>query len=242
MKLHSSKWLGIVVLCGSLGLHAAAAAAKGDPDNRSAQAQAQSYQTTAQTQAVSAMNGSLSAADDQGLHHRQANYDNSLLSALTTPFGLAKSNQDQTDAANGADSADAPARMTSATFKARDASAFSQEGRASWYGHDFHGRRTADGERFDMNALTAAHRTLPLGSYLRVTNQTNGKSVIVKVNDRGPFAHNRVLDLSYAAAKVIGVVRACISRVKIQGLTAQEARDARAETLASDSSNAPAPK
>ncbi len=116
---------------------------------------------------------------------------------------------------------------------AADVSDFRQAGRASWYGKGFHGRRTANGERFNMNALTAAHRTLPLASYIRVTNQANGKSVVVKVNDRGPFSRGRVLDLSYAAAKVIGLVHSGTGRVKIQGLSPQEARVARDEMLAS---------
>ena len=82
---------------------------------------------------------------------------------------------------------------------------FSQTGMASWYGRQFHGRKTASGETFDMNALTAAHRSLPLNCFIRVTNKTNGKSVVVKVNDRGPFHGNRVLDLSYGAAKQLGI-------------------------------------
>src|SRR5260364_211067 len=90
---------------------------------------------------------------------------------------------------------------------------FSQKGRASW-----HGRRTASGERFNMLALTAAHRTLPLLSYVRVTNLANGKSVVVKINDRGPFSRRRVIDLSYAAAKSIGLRRRGVGRVKIQGI------------------------
>lgn len=116
---------------------------------------------------------------------------------------------------------------------AADISDFHQTGRASWYGKRFHGRLTANGERFDMNDFTAAHRTLPLSSYVRVTNQNNGKSVVVKINDRGPFARGRVLDLSYAAAKVIGLVRAGTGRVKIQGLSPQQAQVARDEMLAS---------
>ncbi|WP_431821103.1 septal ring lytic transglycosylase RlpA family protein [Burkholderia sp. F1] len=114
-----------------------------------------------------------------------------------------------------------------------DVSDFRQTGRASWYGRGFHGRRTANGERFNMNAFTAAHRTLPLASYIRVTNPSNGKWVVVKVNDRGPYKRGRVLDLSYAAAKVIGLVHAGTGRVKIEGLSPKEARDARNEMLAS---------
>mgnify|MGYP003605196480 FL=1 len=93
---------------------------------------------------------------------------------------------------------------------------FSQNGVASWYGRQFHGRKTASGERFDMNGLTAAHRSLPLNCYIRVTNKTNGKSVIVKVNDRGPFHGNRVLDLSYGAAKRIGLTNAGTTNVSIE--------------------------
>lgn len=80
-------------------------------------------------------------------------------------------------------------------------------GTASYYGRRFHGRRTANGERFDMNALTAAHRTLPFGSMVRVTNPANGKSVTVRINDRGPFSRGRVIDVSRAAAEELGLIR-----------------------------------
>ena len=93
---------------------------------------------------------------------------------------------------------------------------FSQTGAASWYGRQFHGRKTASGETFDMNGLTAAHRSLPLNCYIRVTNKTNGKSVVVKVNDRGPFHGNRVLDLSYGAAKQLGITNVGTAKVNIE--------------------------
>ena len=93
---------------------------------------------------------------------------------------------------------------------------FSQTGVASWYGRQFHGRKTASGETFDMNAMTAAHRSLPLNCYIRVTNKNNGKSVIVKVNDRGPFHGNRVIDLSYGAAKSLGITNAGTASVIIE--------------------------
>jgi rare lipoprotein A len=112
---------------------------------------------------------------------------------------------------------------------------FHQTGRASWYGRGFHGRRTANGERYDMHALTAAHRTLPLGSYVRVTNPATSRSVVVRINDRGPYARGRVIDLSMAAANVLDMRHAGTARVKIEGLTQDEARQARDETLASDS-------
>ena len=79
-------------------------------------------------------------------------------------------------------------------------------GQASWYGHPYHGRRTSSGEIYDMNKLTAAHRTLPLGTRVLVTNLDNGRTVEVRINDRGPFRKNRVLDLSYAAAQRLGAV------------------------------------
>lgn len=80
-----------------------------------------------------------------------------------------------------------------------------QVGKASWYGPGFHGRRTASGEVFNKNALTAAHRTLPFGARVRVTHRATGRSVIVRINDRGPFVHGRVIDLSKASAQTIGI-------------------------------------
>jgi len=78
-------------------------------------------------------------------------------------------------------------------------------GMASWYGSDFHGRRTASGARFNMNELTAAHKTLPFGTLLRVVNEANGKTIVVQVTDRGPYIRRRIVDLSMAAARAIGV-------------------------------------
>ena len=83
---------------------------------------------------------------------------------------------------------------------------YADMGKASWYGSDFHGRRTANGEIFSANAITGAHPTLPLPSYVRVTNTDNGRSVVVRVNDRGPYIHGRIMDLSYKAADILGYV------------------------------------
>lgn len=91
-----------------------------------------------------------------------------------------------------------------------------QDGLASWYGGQFHGRRTASGTRFNMNEYTAAHRTLPFGTVLRVENTKTGKSILVEVTDRGPFIRKRVLDLSYGAARDLGV---SVSPVEIDALT-----------------------
>ena len=93
---------------------------------------------------------------------------------------------------------------------------FVNSGVASYYGPGFHGRRTANGERFDMHAMTAAHRTLPFGTKLKVTNLSNGKSTIVRVNDRGPYAGNRVIDLSVAAAKQIGAIHSGVAKVSLE--------------------------
>jgi len=93
-----------------------------------------------------------------------------------------------------------------------------QTGKASWYGEPHHGRKTASGEIYDMNKLTAAHRTLPLGTRLRVTNVDNGRSVVVRVNDRGPFVDGRVIDLSRAAARELGVRGAGVITVRIEVL------------------------
>jgi rare lipoprotein A len=116
-----------------------------------------------------------------------------------------------------------------------DVSNFKQSGRASWYGKRFNGRKTASGERYNMHAMTAAHKTLPLASYVRVTNTSNQKSVVVKINDRGPYVRGRVIDLSYAAARELGLQTAGTARVQIQGLTQEEAQASRAEVVASAS-------
>lgn len=142
--------------------------------------------------------------------------------------------------------ADAPAQAAAADKKEESLSAaaplaantpdisdFKQEGRASWYGPRFHGRRTANGERYDKNALTAAHRSLPLSSFVRVTNLTNQKSVIVRINDRGPFRRGRIIDVSQAAAKVLGLQHSGVAKVEVQGLSRDEARVAMAEQFAS---------
>jgi peptidoglycan lytic transglycosylase len=100
----------------------------------------------------------------------------------------------------------------------RDHAGFVQEGFASWYGKDFHGKLTSNGEVYDMYALTAAHKTLPLGVYVRVTNKTNGRQMVVRINDRGPFVQGRIIDLSYAAASDLGVVGPGTAPVRIEAL------------------------
>lgn len=95
---------------------------------------------------------------------------------------------------------------------------FTQEGIASWYGRDFHGKKTSNGETYDMHAMTAAHKTLPLGVFVKVRNKESGQETIVRVNDRGPFVKNRIIDLSYSAAKKLGVDLKGTAPVRIEAL------------------------
>jgi rare lipoprotein A len=94
--------------------------------------------------------------------------------------------------------------------------AYRAEGIASWYGTDFHGRKTANGEVYDMNAISAAHPTMPMPSYARVTNLENGRSIVVRVNDRGPYAHARIIDLSTGTAKALGSYGQGLARVRVE--------------------------
>jgi rare lipoprotein A len=95
---------------------------------------------------------------------------------------------------------------------------FRQRGMASWYGKKFHGQKTSSGEVYDMYKMTAAHPTLPIPSYARVTHVGNGKSVVVRINDRGPFHANRVIDLSYAAAYKLGYIGAGSAQVEVEAV------------------------
>ncbi|HLY53758.1 MAG TPA: septal ring lytic transglycosylase RlpA family protein, partial [Steroidobacteraceae bacterium] len=96
---------------------------------------------------------------------------------------------------------------------------YDERGVASWYGPTFHGGSTSSGEPYDMYAMTAAHKTLPLPTYARVTNLRNGKSVVVRINDRGPFVANRIIDLSYTAAAKLDMVRDGTAMVEVRALT-----------------------
>ncbi|MEW6118631.1 MAG: septal ring lytic transglycosylase RlpA family protein [Pseudomonadota bacterium] len=111
-----------------------------------------------------------------------------------------------------------------------EARGFSEEGLASWYGRRFHGKKTASGELYDMYAMTAAHPTLPIPSYARVTALDSGKSVVVRINDRGPFHGRRVIDLSYTAAHKLGYIAAGSARVRVESLD-PDAYDTRGEAL-----------
>ena len=114
---------------------------------------------------------------------------------------------------------------------AKNNAPFVQEGTASWYGGKFHGRKTASGERFNTYDLTAAHRTLPMNTRLRVTNLSNGKSVIVRVNDRGPYVGKRVIDLSYSAANELGFVKRGVTKVRLERLHTKKIETKPTETF-----------
>ncbi|MGF1683680.1 septal ring lytic transglycosylase RlpA family protein [Photobacterium minamisatsumaniensis] len=103
--------------------------------------------------------------------------------------------------------------------------AFTQEGDASWYGQKFHGHKTSNGEVYDMYSMTAAHKTLPLPSYVKVTNTNNGKNAIVRVNDRGPFHEGRIIDLSMAAAARLDVIKHGTAPVKIELIQIEKPED-----------------
>jgi rare lipoprotein A len=107
-----------------------------------------------------------------------------------------------------------------------DARGFEQTGLASWYGRKFHGRKTSNGEIYNMYGMTAAHKTLPLGTFVRVHNLVNDKSVDVRVNDRGPFVRGRIIDLSYTAAKKINMVGPGTVRVRVKALGVPSAKSA----------------
>ena len=109
-----------------------------------------------------------------------------------------------------------PYRVNGAWYVPRIDRNYDVVGRASWYGRPFHGRRTASGQIFNMNAFTAAHRTLPLGTRVRVTNLANGRSVVVIINDRGPFVKGRIIDVSRHAARRLGFQRKGTARVRVR--------------------------
>src|SRR5690606_15452072 len=112
-----------------------------------------------------------------------------------------------------------PYQVLGRSYHVRDsATGFVETGIASYYGNKFHGRRTSNQEVYDMYAFTAAHKSLPLPSFARVTNLDNGRSVVVRVNDRGPFHEGRVVDLSYAAAVKLDIHRQGTGRVEVRGL------------------------
>lgn len=135
----------------------------------------------------------------------------------------------------GTPSVEAPSRsgnmveyeQSGRTYRVLESSfGYDERGIASWYGEEFQGRPTSNGEPFDLNQLSAAHRTLPLPSWVRVTNLTNGRSILLRVNDRGPFAEpdRRIIDVSYAAAVRLGMVEAGTASVRVQSVEPWQSR------------------
>src|SRR5260370_2533919 len=112
-------------------------------------------------------------------------------------------------------SAPAPSAKRNKSAPLPAPSGYTEEGNASWYGVPFHGRRASNGETYDMYKLTAAHRTLPFETMVRVTNLSNGKSTVVRITDRGPFVDNRIIDLSFAAAQEVASVRPLLGPVRV---------------------------
>lgn len=109
-----------------------------------------------------------------------------------------------------------PYQIAGRWYHPHDNKRYEETGVASWYGPDFHGKATANGERFDENDVTAAHRTLPMPSFVEVTNLENGRKLTVRVNDRGPFAHDRIIDLSRRSAQLLGIERQGTARVHVR--------------------------
>ncbi len=107
-------------------------------------------------------------------------------------------------------------------YPKKTADGFKEKGFASWYGKEFHGRKTANGERYNMYGMTAAHKTLPMNTKLRVVNLDNGKEITVRVNDRGPFVKDRIIDLTYKGAKTIGMLGSGTARVEITALNGKK--------------------
>ena len=123
-----------------------------------------------------------------------------------------------------------PYKIKGTTYYPKEDYHYSEVGIASWYGSDFHNKRTANGEKYDMNTLTAAHRTLPLPSIVKVTNLENGRSLVLRVNDRGPYAKNRIIDISKRGAQLLGYQVQGTAKVRVE-LLEKESKELKAALL-----------
>lgn len=146
-----------------------------------------------------------------------------ILSALLAACGsshvkMPADNQIPTGANGGVAKVGNPYKIAGKWYTPKAQPNYDEVGIASWYGKQFHGKKTANGEIYNMNALTAAHKTLPLPTNVKVTNLNNGRSIIVRVNDRGPFVGDRVIDLSRRAAQILGFTNQGTTKVRIQAL------------------------
>lgn len=124
----------------------------------------------------------------------------------------------------GAYKVGSPYRIKGVLYKPQEYDTYSETGIASWYGPGFHGKSTANGERFDTGELTAAHRTLPMPSLVRVTNLENGKAVFLRVNDRGPYAHGRIIDVSQKGAELLGFKNKGVAKVRVELMKRESAQ------------------
>lgn len=111
-----------------------------------------------------------------------------------------------------------PYKVAGVWYHPKEDPYYDETGYASWYGPDFHGKRTANGEQYNMNAMTAAHKTLPLPTFVKVTNLENGRSIVLRVNDRGPFVKSRIIDVSRRAAQLLGFDQQGVTKVRVQAL------------------------
>lgn len=111
-----------------------------------------------------------------------------------------------------------PYKVAGVWYHPKEEPDYDEVGYASWYGPDFHGKRTANGEQYNMNALTAAHKTLPLPTFVKVTNLENGRSIVLRVNDRGPFVKDRIIDISRRGAQLLGFDKQGVTKVRVQAL------------------------
>lgn len=145
--------------------------------------------------------------------------DLAVLSAATLLAGCATTRP----VVDGAVKIGQPYKIAGRTYVPRDDRSYDKTGLASWYGPGHHGLKTANGERFDMDALTAAHPTLPLPSYVEVTAQSTGRRLLVRINDRGPFVDNRIIDLSRGTARALGVEKEGVTRVRVRRVYPSEA-------------------
>lgn len=144
-----------------------------------------------------------------------------VVAASLAACGSGPSGKAPTTAQRGTYKVGAPYKIDGVTYTPKEDFQHAETGVASWYGPGFHGKATANGERYDQNDRTAAHRTLQMPSIVRVTNLSNGLSTVVRINDRGPFASNRVIDLSRTAAQELDVIRNGTARVRIEQLQAE---------------------
>lgn len=145
------------------------------------------------------------------------------LTAILTACAGTSSNVSSPSEQTGVYKVGNPYRVAGKVYTPKEDPTYNQVGIASWYGAEFHSKTTANGERYDMNALTAAHTTLPMPSYVRVTNLENNRSLILRINDRGPFVDNRLIDVSRRSAQLLGFEKRGTTRVRVEAVSGPNA-------------------